>query len=93
MLSCKTRLLTSNFRVMSNRSITVRLPSFLFTRLESYVIESGTSKTDVVVAALSQYLGVSTNIPLSEKVAHLEKRLTDLEQRFNKNVMTCDKSL
>ena len=68
---------------MNNRSVTVRLPSFLFARLESYVIESGSSKTDVVIAALSQYLGVSTNIPLSEKVAHLEKRLIDLEQRIH----------
>jgi hypothetical protein len=74
----------SHFRAMPNQPITVRLPSFLLDRLEAYVIESGSSKTDVVIAALSQYLGVSTkNIPLSEKVAHLEKRLMDLERRID----------
>lgn len=73
----------SHFRAMPNQPITVRLPSFLLDRLEAYVIESGSSKTDVVIAALSQYLGVSTNIPLSEKVAYLEKRLLDLERRID----------
>lgn len=68
---------------MTNQPITVRLPSFLLDRLEAYVLESGSSKTDVVIAALSQYLGVSTNIPLSEKVAYLEKRLMDLERRID----------
>ena len=51
----------------------------LFNQLETYMAESGSSKTDVVVAALAQYLGVSTNVPLIEKLALIEQRLKKLE--------------
>lgn len=64
---------------MSNQPITVRLPSVLFNQLEAYIAQSGSSKTDVVVAALAQYLGVSANVPLVEKLALLERRLAKLE--------------
>ncbi len=68
---------------MPSQSITARLPSILIEKLEAYIAESGSSKTDVVVAALSQYLGVSTDVPLAEKIAHIEKRLIDLERQIH----------
>jgi hypothetical protein len=64
---------------MPNQPITVRLPSMLLDKLEAYIAESGSSKTDVVVAALAQYLGVSTNVPLVDKLALIERRLAKLE--------------
>ena len=64
---------------MPSQSITARLPPILVEKLEAYIAESGSSKTDVVVAALSQYLGVSTDVPLVERVAHMEHRLANLE--------------
>ena len=64
---------------MPSQSVTARLPSILIEKLEAYIAESGLSKTDIVVAALSQYLGVSTDIPVTEKVAQMENRLARIE--------------
>lgn len=66
---------------MSSKPITVRMPDPIFARLESYVRDVGSSKTEVVLTALSQYLGVAQAVPLSEKVAQLEKRVAVLEQK------------
>ena len=61
------------------RQIAVRLPDSLLDRLDSYVKDKKTSKTDVVIGALAQYLDSPENVPLEERITALENLLTQLE--------------
>ena len=64
---------------MTKPQITVRLSPSLLASLDHYVERSGTSKTDVVVSAIAQYIGCADNTPLSQRVAELEMRVNQLE--------------
>lgn len=64
---------------MTKPQITVRISPPLLTELNQYVKQTGTSKTDVVVSALAQYLGNAEAAPMSQRVAELEKRVAALE--------------
>ena len=55
------------------------MPPNLMEKLNSYVEKTGTSKTDVVVSAYAQYLGCAESVPLSQRVAEVERRLAALE--------------
>ena len=59
--------------------ITVRLSPSLLAELDHYVEKSGTSKTDVVVSAIAQYLGCADSVPLTQRMAELEMRVNQLE--------------
>ena len=67
---------------MGKRQIAVRLPDSLLERLDNYVKEKKTSKTDVVIGALAQYLDSPENFPLGERMTNLEKRLTQVEAQL-----------
>ncbi|MGB5637011.1 MAG: hypothetical protein WBM86_30105 [Waterburya sp.] len=47
--------------------------------LDQYIERTGTSKTDVVVSAIAQYLGCTKEVPLSQRMAELEKKVAELE--------------
>lgn len=64
---------------MSSRPITIRLPNSRYNQLEIYTADTATTKSEVVVSALSQYLGINHQVSLSERVARLEQRMAALE--------------
>ena len=64
---------------MAKPQIVVRMPPSLMEKLNSYVEKIGTSKTDVVVSAIAQYLGCAESMPLSQRMAEVERRLAALE--------------
>ena len=64
---------------MAKSQIAVRVPPTLLEKLNSYVERTGTSKTDVVVSAIAQYLGCADNVPLTQRMAELEMRVNQLE--------------
>ncbi len=64
---------------MVKPQITVRLSPSLLAELDHYVEKSGTSKTDVVVSAIAQYIGCTDNVPLTQRMAELEMRVNQLE--------------
>ena len=64
---------------MAKSQIAVRVPPSLLAELNQYVEKTGTSKTDVVVSAIAQYLGCADSVPLSQRMAELERRLAELE--------------
>jgi predicted DNA-binding protein len=68
---------------MSKPQISIRLSPSLLQELNNYVELTGTSKTDVVVSAISQYIGCADNVPLNQRVGELERRLTELESKLN----------
>jgi hypothetical protein len=64
---------------MTKPQITIRLSPTLLNSLNQYVEETGTSKTDVVVSAIAQYLGCAESMPLSQRMAEVERRVAALE--------------
>ena len=64
---------------MGKPQIAIRLSPSLLQELNNYVELTGTSKTDVVVSAISQYIGCADNMPLNQRVGELERRVRELE--------------
>ncbi|ACB54486.1 hypothetical protein cce_5140 [Crocosphaera subtropica ATCC 51142] len=67
--------------LMSKSQIGVRIPNTLLNELNSYVEKTGTNKTQVIVSAIAEYLGCADNIPLSKRVAELERKIAVLEAK------------
>ncbi len=70
---------------MTKPQITIRLSPSLLNSLNQYVEETGTSKTDVVVSAIAQYLGCAESMPLSQRLAELERRIAAVETKIEAN--------
>ena len=59
--------------------IAVRIPVEVQRKLNSYTQRTGVSQTEVVVEALSAYLGANSSTSLIGRIAQLEKRVAVLE--------------
>ena len=66
---------------MKHPQITVRITADLLDSLNEYAEESGTSRTDVVISAIAQYLGRPDNTPVMQRIAELERRMEAVEAR------------
>ena len=64
---------------MGKPQIAIRIPPNLLAELNQYVEKTGTSKTDVVVSAIAQYLGCAEIVPLSQRMAELELQMKELK--------------
>ena len=69
---------------MAKSQIAVRVPPKLLAKLNSYVEQTGTSKTDVVVSAIAQYLGCAEIVPLTQRMAALEVKVEELQALMKK---------
>jgi hypothetical protein len=70
---------------MGKPHLAIRIPPSLLAELNSYVEQVGTSKTDVVVSAIAQYLGCAENVPLSQRMAEVERKIAVLESMVKGN--------
>ncbi|MHC5860981.1 ribbon-helix-helix domain-containing protein [Nostoc sp.] len=77
--------LIKKLSAMVKPQIVVRLSPELLEKLNKYAEQTGVSKTDVVVGALSHYLRCAEALPLKQKVADLEVRLTTVEELLKTN--------
>ena len=59
--------------------IAVRVPRSLFTKLKKYVQQTGISQTDVIVSALANHLDSVEDVPMTQRLLELEKRVSVLE--------------
>ena len=64
---------------MGKPHLAIRIPPPLLAELNSYVERVGTSKTDVVVSAIATYLGCAETVPLTQRMAELERKVAELE--------------
>ena len=64
---------------MAKSQIAVRIPRPIMDKLNSYVDNTGTTKTQVVVGALAQYLGCTQDLSIPKRVAEVERRMAELE--------------
>jgi hypothetical protein len=65
--------------LMSNSAIGVRIPPNLQKRLESHIAETHSTRTEVILNALAQYLGASEEVPLTQRVSALEAQILELK--------------
>ena len=66
---------------MIKPQITIRLSPSLLSELNQYVESTGTSKTEVVVSAIAQYLGCVDQVSINQRMAELERRMAVLEAK------------
>ena len=64
---------------MVNPQIAIRLPQSLMEKLNTYLERTGTTKTQVIVATLAQYLGSADDIPVMQRITRLEERVAAVE--------------
>ena len=64
---------------MAKSQIAVRIPRSLLEKLNSYVDSTGTTKTEVIVGALAQYLDCTQDLSIPKRVAEVERKLLLLE--------------
>ncbi|MFM7908356.1 MAG: DNA-binding domain-containing protein, partial [Microcystis sp.] len=57
-------------------------PPPLLAELNQYVERVGTSKTDVIISAIAAYLGCAETVPLSQRVAELERKMAELKAQM-----------
>ena len=69
---------------MPRPQVAIRLTPELMDKLNSYVECTGTSKTEVIVGALAQYLDCPESMPFSQRVTDLERRVEELEELVKK---------
>ena len=64
---------------MIKPQITIRLEPSLLSELNQYVESTGSSKTEVVVSAIAQYLGCVDQASINQRITQVERRLSLLE--------------
>ena len=64
---------------MAKSQIAVRIPRDLLEKLNNYVNNTETTKTEVIVGALAQYLGCTQDLSIPRRVAEVERKLLLLE--------------
>jgi predicted DNA-binding protein len=66
---------------MASSQFSVRIPPELDEKVKEYAVVNHTTKSRVMIDALTYYLGNIDDIPLSQKVMKLEKRITSIEAK------------
>ncbi|MFB2917105.1 MULTISPECIES: hypothetical protein [Aerosakkonema] len=69
---------------MTKSQIAVRIPPSLHAQLNNYVKQTGSSKTEVVVSVIAQYIGCAEIVPLMQRVAELESQVAELRALVKK---------
>ncbi|MBD2451732.1 DNA-binding domain-containing protein [Nostoc sp. FACHB-152] len=67
-------------------SIGIRIPTNLHKRLEDYIAETQSTKTEVILTALAHYLGAIEEVPLSQRVTALEAQVAELKHLVKSNI-------
>lgn len=68
---------------MNSPQFSVRIPPDLDQRIKEYIATNGMTKSQLMVNALSHYLGCSSEIPLVVRMEQVEQRLAQLEAKAN----------
>ena len=64
---------------MIKPQITIRLSPSLLSELNQYVESTGSSKTEVVVSVIGQYLDCADQVSINQRIADLENKVAKLE--------------
>jgi len=72
---------SSGEQAMSSPQFSIRIPPELDQQLKVYASTNGLTKSQVMLNALSYYLGLSEEVPLAYRMSQLEDRIARLEQQ------------
>jgi len=67
---------------MATVFIGARIPPTLYDKLSEYVNRVDATKSEILIAALAQYLGATEDLPLSQRIMELEQRMAALEAKM-----------
>ncbi|WP_202799282.1 MULTISPECIES: hypothetical protein [Moorena] len=59
-----------------------RIPPCLHEKFSDYITKVDVTKSEVLTAALAQYLGATADVPLSQRVAGVELKVEELQRKF-----------
>ena len=65
---------------MAKSPISVRIPRPIMEKLNDYVESTGTTKTEVIVGALAQYLDCTQDLSMPKRMAEMERKVAELEE-------------
>ena len=65
---------------MNKSPISVRISPSLLEKLNDYVESTGTTKTEVIVGALAQYLDCTQDLSMPKRMAEMERKVAELEE-------------
>ena len=65
---------------MNHISVGVRLPSSLHAKLVDFADQSQTTKSEIIKAALAQYLETARDLPIPQRLTDLETKVKRLEK-------------
>ena len=68
---------------MPSIQVGLRIPESLHQQMMDYTKKVGISKSEVMISALKHYLEFAPDIPLSERIDKLEKKIAALETKSN----------
>jgi predicted DNA-binding protein len=73
---------------MATVFVGARIPPSLYDKLSEYLDLVGATKSEILTAALAQYLGATEDLPLEAHTKELQNEIARLEQRL---VICCTK--
>jgi predicted DNA-binding protein len=77
---------------MATVFVGARIPPSLYDKLSEYLDLVGATKSEILTAALAQYLGATEDLPLSQRVAVLEAHTKELQNeiaRLEQRLVIC----
>jgi predicted DNA-binding protein len=77
---------------MATVFVGARIPPSLYDKLSEYLDLVGATKSEILTAALAQYLGATEDLPLSQRVAVLEVQTKELQNeiaRLEQRLVIC----
>lgn len=57
----------------------IRVPFSLYEKLKTHAAQVSISKSEIILSALALYLDSTENVPLSVRMAELEKKVGEIE--------------
>ncbi|MDY6940947.1 MAG: hypothetical protein SWY16_25230 [Cyanobacteriota bacterium] len=67
---------------MANIFVRARIPPSLHDKLSEYMAKVDATKSEVMTAALAQYLGATADVPLSQRIAEVELKMEGLQEKM-----------
>jgi predicted transcriptional regulator len=68
---------------MTKISVGVRLSPVLHEKLMKHAEKCLQTKSEIIAAALAEYLGCTEEMPLTQRLAEVETKILQLQQQFN----------
>jgi len=66
-------------------NISIRIPDNIKKHLNEYVDKTNLTKTEIMIRALTEYLGIVHELPFPQRLSEVERRLSEIEKLIIKD--------